>query len=129
MNRSFRPAGNLRGELIPPAGRTTPFPIGNSSHFCPPPGQKTASASPSRDQSAAIIFRPISKGAPPFIGTRESAPPVMFIVPPEVSSASSPREDTEARLTPTTPRLRDSGLAGRVQNSARAPPPNPAENR
>ena len=59
----------------------------------------------------------------------ESAPPVMFIVPPEVSNASSPREDTEARLTPTNPRLRDSGLAGRVRYSARGRPSSSAEYR
>src|SRR5260370_39269201 len=74
-----------------------------------------------------MMLRPSSTGAPPLIGTRASVPPVMFMVPPAVRSASSPRRDMDARPVPERPRLRDSGLAGSVTNNARGRPHESAE--
>src|SRR6266849_4632005 len=53
------------------------------------------------------------------MGTRNSFPPPMFIVPPEESSASSPLRDTEASVKSWKPRTRDSGLVLPVRNSRR----------
>src|SRR2546425_6549304 len=114
MNAIRSPLGATRMLLIQPEVLCRTRPIGNSSWLTPSMARATASR-PSTDQSALMMLRSTVNGDPPFIGTRDSVPPLIGPVPSVDNSASSPDCDTATSRNSSNPSERDSGLYGFVR--------------
>src|SRR2546426_7125145 len=94
--------------------------MGYSRRFCPPRSGTTAKFVPSGDQSAHCTPSRISRGAAPPSGTRASVPLLTkgSILRLPSSTAISPEADIESTSAFCSPKGRDSGLSGRVENSS-----------
>ncbi len=97
-----------------PAALYRTCPSGNSSCWEPSTARTTANRAPSADQSTAVMFCPTTWDAPPLIGTRESVPPEIFMMPLVRSRANSPRRDIAPSVRSEKPSDLASGLAGFV---------------